>query len=124
MTAMLRREEHAEPEEGGAAGMSSAAGTSDAGSGPGSPGTPAHTPWVYKLKRDEQGAVVKHKARIVAKGYIQQQGIDYDEVFAPVARMESVRMLLAVAAQRGWLVHHMDVKSTFLNGELKEEVYV
>ncbi|KAF0912717.1 hypothetical protein E2562_018965 [Oryza meyeriana var. granulata] len=89
---------------------------------------PGHRPiglkWVFKLKRDEQGAVVKHKARIVAKGYIQQQGIDYDEVFAPVARMESVRMLLAVAAQRGWLVHHMDVKSAFLNGELKEEVYV
>jgi hypothetical protein len=80
--------------------------------------------WVYKLKRDEQGAVIKHKARIVAKGYIQQPGIDYDEVFAPVARMESVRMLLAVAAQRDWLVHHMDVKSAFLNGDLKEEVYV
>ncbi|KAF0933840.1 hypothetical protein E2562_019294 [Oryza meyeriana var. granulata] len=126
--------------------MSSAAGTSDTGSGPGSPGMPAHTPvtaatpatavdlppghrpiglkWVFKLKRDEQGAIVKHKARIVAKGYIQQQGIDYDEVFAPVAQMESVRMLLAVAAQRGWLVHHMDVKSAFLNGELKKEVYV
>ncbi|KAF0921006.1 hypothetical protein E2562_037985 [Oryza meyeriana var. granulata] len=80
--------------------------------------------WVFKLKRDKQGAVVKHKARIVAKGYIQRQGIDYDEMFAPVARMESVRMLLAVAAQRGWLVHHKDVKSAFLNGELKEEVYV
>jgi hypothetical protein len=80
--------------------------------------------WVYKLKRDEQGAVIKHKARIVAKGYIQQPGIDYDEVFAPVARMESVRMLLAVAAQRDGLVHHMDVKSAFLNGDLKEEVYV
>ncbi|KAF0904830.1 hypothetical protein E2562_037605 [Oryza meyeriana var. granulata] len=89
---------------------------------------PGHRPiglkWVFKLKRDEQGAIVKHKAHIVAKGYIQQQGIDYDEVFAPVARMESVRMLLTVAAQRGWLVHHMDVKSAFLNGELKEEVYV
>ena len=80
--------------------------------------------WVYKLKRDEQGVVIKHKARIIAKGYIQQSEIDYDKVFAPVARMESVRMLLAVAAQRRWLVHHMDVKSAFLNGELKEEVYV
>ncbi|RLN27572.1 hypothetical protein C2845_PM05G34840 [Panicum miliaceum] len=80
--------------------------------------------WVFKLKRDEAGKVVKHKARLVAKGYVQQQGIDFDEVFAPVARMESVRMLLAAAAQEGWYVHHMDVKSAFLNGELKEEVYV
>lgn len=55
---------------------------------------------------------------------MQRQGIDFDEVFAPVARMESVRMLLAVSAQRGWPVHHMDVKSAFLNGELNEEVYV
>ncbi|WVZ58492.1 hypothetical protein U9M48_008764 [Paspalum notatum var. saurae] len=80
--------------------------------------------WVFKLKRDEHGNVVKHKARLVAKGYVQRQGIDYEEVFAPVARMESVRVLLAVAAQRGWAVHHMDVKSAFLNGELAEEVYV
>ncbi|KAF0929593.1 hypothetical protein E2562_022791 [Oryza meyeriana var. granulata] len=121
MTATLRREEHARPEEGGAAGMSSAAGTSDMGSGPSSPGTPVHTP--VTAATPATGVVVKHKACIVAKGYIQQQGIDY-EVFALVARMESVRMLLAVAAQRGWLVHHMDVKSAFLNGELKEEVYV
>jgi hypothetical protein len=74
--------------------------------------------WVFKLKRDEAGKIVKHKARLVAKGYVQQQGVDFDEVFAPVARMESIRMLLAVAAQGGWYVHHMDVKSAFLNGEL------
>jgi len=80
--------------------------------------------WVFKLKRDEQGAIVKYKARLVAKGYVQKSGIDFDEVFASVARMESVRMLLAVAAQESWLVHHMDVKSAFLNGELTEEVYV
>jgi len=80
--------------------------------------------WVFKVKRDETGAIVKHKARLVAKGYVQQEGVDFDEVFAPVARMESIRMLLAVAAQEGWLVHHMDVKSAFLSGELKEEVYV
>ena len=80
--------------------------------------------WVFKVKREETGAIVKHKARLVAKGYVQQEGVDFDEVFAPVARMESIRMLLAVAAQEGWLVHHMDVKSAFLNGELKEEVYV
>ena len=80
--------------------------------------------WVFKVKRDETGAIVKHKACLVAKGYVQQEGIDFDEVFMPVAQMESIRMLLTVAAQEGWLVHHMDVKSAFLNGELKEEVYV
>jgi hypothetical protein len=67
---------------------------------------------------------VKHKARLVAKGYVQRQGIDFEEVFAPVARMESVRVLVAVAAHYGWIVHHMDVKSAFLNGDLVEEVYV
>jgi hypothetical protein len=80
--------------------------------------------WVYKLKKDAAGEVIKHKARLVAKGYVQQQGVDFDEVFAPVARIESVRLLLALAAQEGWLVHHMDVKSAFLNRELVEEVYV
>jgi hypothetical protein len=80
--------------------------------------------WVFKLKRDEHGEVVKYKARLVAKGYVQRQGIDFEEVFAPVARMESVRVVLAVAAHHGWSVHHMDVKSAFLNGELAEEVYV
>jgi hypothetical protein len=68
--------------------------------------------------------VVKHKARLVAKGYAQKAGIDFDEVFTPVARLDSVRLLLALAAQEGWIVHHLDVKSTFLNGDLMEEVYV
>ena len=80
--------------------------------------------WVYKLKHDASGNVQKHKARLVAKGYVQRQGIDFEEVFAPVARMDSVRVLIALAAHHGWQVHHMDVKSAFLNGELKEEVYV
>ena len=80
--------------------------------------------WVFKLKRDEAGAIVKHKARLVARGFMQQEGVDFDDAFAPVARMESVRLLLALAAQAGWPVHHMDVKSAFLNGDLKEEVYV
>jgi hypothetical protein len=80
--------------------------------------------WVFKIKKDEHGNVTKHKARLVAKEYVQRHGIDYEEVFAPVARMESVRVLLAVAAHRSWSVHHMDVKSAFLNGELVEEVYV
>ncbi|KAF0906653.1 hypothetical protein E2562_012232 [Oryza meyeriana var. granulata] len=80
--------------------------------------------WVYKVKKNAAGEAIKHKARLVAKGYVQQPGVDFDEVFAPVARIESVRLLLALAAQEGWPVHHMDVKSAFLNGELVEEVYV
>jgi hypothetical protein len=80
--------------------------------------------WVYKVKRDPEGNIVRHKARLVAKGYAQRQGVDFEEVFAPVARMETVRLLLAMAAHSGWEVHHMDVKSAFLNGDLAEEVYV
>ena len=80
--------------------------------------------WVYKAKKDASGIVTKHKARLVANGYVQRQGIDFDEVFAPVARLKFVRLLLAHAACEGWAVHHMDVKSAFLNGVLQEEVYV
>jgi hypothetical protein len=79
--------------------------------------------WVYKVKKDECGAV-KHKARLVARGFVQREGIDFEEVFAPVARMESVRLLLALAAAKDWQVHHLDVKSAFLNGDLAEVVYV
>jgi hypothetical protein len=71
-----------------------------------------------QAEEDEAGAIVKQKARLVARGFVQQEGIDYDDAFAPVARMESVR-LLALAAQEGWGVHHMDVKSVFLNGDLR-----
>ena len=67
---------------------------------------------------------MKHKARLVAKGYAQRHGVDYEEVFAAVARLETVRLVLALAAQGKWEVHHMDVKSAFLNGDLQEEVYV
>lgn len=80
--------------------------------------------WVFKLKMDKNGEIVKYKARLVAKGYVQRQGIDFEEVFAPVTRLETVRLLLAIAAKNGWEVHHMDVKSAFLNGELMEDVYV
>ena len=71
--------------------------------------------WVYK---------VKYKARLVARGFVQREGIDFEEVFAPVARMESVRLLLALAATKDWRVHHLDVKSAFLNGELVETVFI
>ncbi|KAI3813170.1 hypothetical protein L1987_17887 [Smallanthus sonchifolius] len=80
--------------------------------------------WVFKTKRDASGKITKHKARLVAKGYVQRQGIDFEEVFAPVARIETVRLILAVAAYNEWEVHHLDVKSAFLHGDLMEEVYV
>ena len=72
--------------------------------------------WVFKVKKDPAGNVTKYKARLVAKGYAQRQGVNFDEVFAPVARMETMRLLLALAAHNGWQVHHMDVKSAFLKG--------
>ncbi|KAI3753573.1 hypothetical protein L2E82_25630 [Cichorium intybus] len=80
--------------------------------------------WMYKVKRDPSGKIVKYKARLVAKGYVQKRGVDYDEVYAPVARIETVRVILALAGSNGWRVHHLDVKSAFLNGTLEEEVYV
>jgi hypothetical protein len=79
--------------------------------------------WVFKPKKDEQGAVIKHKAWLVARDFVQQEGIDYEDAFILVARMESVRVP-TLAVQEGWRVHHMDVKSAFLNNDLKEEVYV
>lgn len=80
--------------------------------------------WVYKTKLNEEGKVEKYKARLVAKGYSQTAGVYYTEVFTPVARWDTIRSLLAVAAQRGWFVYQLDVKSAFLYGELQEEVYV
>jgi hypothetical protein len=79
---------------------------------------------VYKLKQNEIGEIVKHKARLVARGFVQQEGIYFNEVFALIACMEYVRLLLVLAAQEGWQVHHIDVKSVFLNEDLKEEVYL
>lgn len=80
--------------------------------------------WIFKLKRDADGRIVKHKARLVAKGYVQEHGVDFEEIFAPVTRLETVRLLLALSAKINWEVHHLDVKTTFLNGELSEDVYM
>ncbi|KAL5849177.1 hypothetical protein ACOSQ4_007190 [Xanthoceras sorbifolium] len=82
------------------------------------------TKWIFKNKSDENGNVVRNKARLVAQGYTQLEGVDFDETFAPVARLESIRLLLCVSCVCRFKLHQMDVKSAFLNGVLQEEVYV
>nr|GEV42009.1 hypothetical protein [Tanacetum cinerariifolium] len=80
--------------------------------------------WIYKVKLDEYGHVLKNKAHLVAEGYSQEEGIDFEESFTPVARLEAIRIFIANAASKNMTVYQMDVKTAFLNGELKEEVYV
>ncbi|WJZ90882.1 hypothetical protein VitviT2T_009997 [Vitis vinifera] len=82
------------------------------------------TKWVFRNKMDENGIIVRNKARLVAQGYNQEEGIDYEETFAPVARLEAIRMLLAFACFKDFILYQMDVKSAFLNGFINEEVYV
>ncbi|CAM8905658.1 unnamed protein product [Rhodiola kirilowii] len=82
------------------------------------------TKWVFRNKMDDKGVVVRNKAHLVVKGYNQQEGIDYDETFAPVARLEAIRLLIAYSTYHGFTLQQMDVKTTFLNGVLKEEVYI
>nr|GEV45418.1 hypothetical protein [Tanacetum cinerariifolium] len=79
--------------------------------------------WIYKVKLDEYGEVLKNKARLVAKGYRQDEGIDFEESFAPVARIEAIRIFIANDDSKNIIIYQMDVKTTFLNGKLKEEVY-
>ncbi|WVZ93749.1 LOW QUALITY PROTEIN: hypothetical protein U9M48_039706 [Paspalum notatum var. saurae] len=85
---------------------------------------PIGTKWVFKNKRGEDGMVVRNKARLVARGFCQKEGIDYEETFAPVARLEAIRILLTFAASKGFKLQQMYVKSAFLNGFIEEEVYV
>jgi hypothetical protein len=80
--------------------------------------------WVFKNKMNEKGKVVRNKARLVYKGYAQVEGQDFDETFALVARLEAIRMFLAYSCHKNFKVYQMDVKSTFLNGDLEEEVYM
>ncbi|GJT23870.1 putative ribonuclease H-like domain-containing protein [Tanacetum coccineum] len=82
------------------------------------------TKWVYRNKKDKRGVVVRNKARLVAQGHRQEEGIDYDEVFAPVAKIEAIRIFLAFASYMGFIVYQMDVKSAFLYGKIDKEVYV
>nr|GEV54497.1 hypothetical protein [Tanacetum cinerariifolium] len=82
------------------------------------------TKWVFKNKKDKRGIVVRNKARLVAQGYTQEEGIDYDEVFSPVARIEAIRLFLAYASYTGFIVYQIDVKSAFLYNTIEEEVYV
>ena len=82
------------------------------------------TKWVFRNKMDENGNIVRNKTRLVAKGYNQEEGIDFDEIYAPVARLEVVRLLLAYACMCNFELSQIDVKSAFLNGFLNEEVYV
>jgi hypothetical protein len=80
--------------------------------------------WVFKTKRDVGCVVVKHKACLVTKGYVHQPAINFNKVYTPVAQLESMRLLFPYTASEGWSVHHMDLKSAFLNGILPEEVCV
>ncbi|GJS67471.1 retrovirus-related pol polyprotein from transposon TNT 1-94 [Tanacetum coccineum] len=82
------------------------------------------TKWVFRNKKDERGIVIRNKARLVAQGYTQEEGIDYDEVFSPIARIEAIRLFLAYASFKDFVVYQMDVKSAFLYGKIEEEVYV
>nr|GFC18369.1 putative ribonuclease H-like domain-containing protein [Tanacetum cinerariifolium] len=82
------------------------------------------TKWFYRNKKDERGIVIRNKARLVAQGHTQKEGIDYEEVFSPVVRIEAIRLFLAYASFMGFLVYQMDVKSAFLYGTIEEEVYV
>ena len=82
------------------------------------------TKWVFSNKMDENDIIVRNKARLVAQGYNQQEGIDYEETFAPIARLEAIRMLLTFAYYKNFILYQIDVKSAFLNYFINEEVFV
>ena len=80
--------------------------------------------WIYKTKYASDGSIERLKARLVAKCFSQVEGIDYNETFAPITKMNSIRLILSLAALHNWEVHQMDVKSAFLHGDLQEEIYM
>jgi len=82
------------------------------------------TKWIYKIKHVAYKSIDKYKARFVSRGFSQKEGIDYDESFAPVARYTSIRSIISLASVMGWNLHQMDVKTTFLNGVIENEVYI
>lgn len=85
---------------------------------------PISCKWLYKPKFKTDGSIDKNKARLVARGYSQKEGIDYEETFAPIAKLNTIITLISLATKHHWMIHELDVKSTFLNRELKEEVYL
>ena len=76
--------------------------------------------WIFRTKVAENGSTCKYKARLVGKGFSQVQGVDYHETFAPVTKMDSIRLVLEISASKHWEVHHMDVKSAFIHGDIHE----
>ena len=80
--------------------------------------------WSFKRKRKVDGSIDKYKARLVIKGYKQTEALDYFDTYSPITRINSIRMVMAITALRNLEVHHMDVKTTFLNGDLEEEIYM
>jgi hypothetical protein len=80
--------------------------------------------WIYKIKHIANGSIEKHKARFIARGFSQVEGIDYEETFSLVARYTSIQTIIALTKSMGWKLHHMDVKTTFLNGEIEKEIYI
>jgi hypothetical protein len=80
--------------------------------------------WIYKIKHTTNESIEKHKARFMTRGFSQNEGIDYEETFAPVTRYISIRTIIALAAKMKWKLHQMDVKTTFLNGVIEEEMYI
>jgi hypothetical protein len=80
--------------------------------------------WLYKTKYAADGSIEKHKTRFVARGFSQVEGVDYDEIFALVAKYTSIQSIITIAAKMGWRIHQMDIKTAFLNGFIEEEVYI